>query len=81
MSDFVERLTALCAVDSPTGDAAGLARSAELLAGWAEADGLDVDVRDGALPVISTPGPGRTDRKSTRLNSSHEWISRMPSSA
>ena len=23
----------------------------------------------------------RTDRKSTRLNSSHEWISRMPSSA
>lgn len=60
MSDFVERLTALCAVDSPTGDAAGLARSAELLAGWAEADGLDVDVRDGALLVISTPGAGRT---------------------
>ena len=24
---------------------------------------------------------GRSDRKSTRLNSSHEWISRMPSSA
>ena len=24
---------------------------------------------------------GETDRKSTRLNSSHEWISRMPSSA
>ena len=24
---------------------------------------------------------GTTDRKSTRLNSSHEWISRMPSSA
>ena len=23
----------------------------------------------------------RQDRKSTRLNSSHEWISRMPSSA
>ena len=23
----------------------------------------------------------RIDRKSTRLNSSHEWISRMPSSA
>ena len=29
------------------------------------------------LPGIVTP----TDRKSTRLNSSHEWISRMPSSA
>src|ERR1044071_9052815 len=25
--------------------------------------------------------PPVTDRKSTRLNSSHEWISRMPSSA
>ena len=24
---------------------------------------------------------GQEDRKSTRLNSSHEWISRMPSSA
>ena len=24
---------------------------------------------------------GKIDRKSTRLNSSHEWISRMPSSA
>ena len=24
---------------------------------------------------------GAKDRKSTRLNSSHEWISRMPSSA
>ena len=24
---------------------------------------------------------GDIDRKSTRLNSSHEWISRMPSSA
>ena len=26
-------------------------------------------------------GGGALDRKSTRLNSSHEWISRMPSSA
>ena len=26
-------------------------------------------------------GNKRLDRKSTRLNSSHEWISRMPSSA
>ena len=28
-------------------------------------------------PVVSS----ESDRKSTRLNSSHEWISRMPSSA
>ena len=31
-----------------------------------------------ALTVV---GDGDGDRKSTRLNSSHEWISRMPSSA
>ena len=34
------------------------------------------------LMVRFTPGiECHTDRKSTRLNSSHEWISRMPSSA
>ena len=27
------------------------------------------------------PAWDKVDRKSTRLNSSHEWISRMPSSA
>src|ERR1044071_648551 len=32
-------------------------------------------IADAGLNVV------RTDRKSTRLNSSHEWISRMPSSA
>ena len=30
---------------------------------------------------VATPLKGFADRKSTRLNSSHEWISRMPSSA
>ena len=40
-----------------------------------------------ALQITSTPQHipppeySTTDRKSTRLNSSHEWISRMPSSA
>jgi hypothetical protein len=32
---------------------------------------------EGAEPTET----GVLDRKSTRLNSSHEWISRMPSSA
>ena len=35
-------------------------------------------------PVLGTKGVlvhRNQDRKSTRLNSSHEWISRMPSSA
>ena len=31
--------------------------------------------------LISLNPEGIVDRKSTRLNSSHEWISRMPSSA
>jgi hypothetical protein len=33
----------------------------------------------GVLRALFWPSEG--DRKSTRLNSSHEWISRMPSSA
>ena len=31
--------------------------------------------------ILAATRPGAPDRKSTRLNSSHEWISRMPSSA
>jgi len=58
---FVERLTALCAVDSPTGDLAGLAGSAALLVEWAQADGLAAEIRDtpdGPLVLLSTQGPG-----------------------
>ena len=33
------------------------------------------------VEIVSLNGLNGTDRKSTRLNSSHEWISRMPSSA
>ena len=52
------------------------------IAPWASSNGVTVTVvvkefgkvRDELI----TAGP---DRKSTRLNSSHEWISRMPSSA
>ena len=58
---FVERLTALCAIDSPTSHLPGLAASARLLAGWAAEDGLDVDVRDtaeGPIVVAATRGPG-----------------------
>ena len=31
--------------------------------------------------VLQSPGAGQLDRKSTRLNSSHRLLSRMPSSA
>ena len=33
------------------------------------------------LELRRPPSDSSLDRKSTRLNSSHEWISRMPSSA
>ena len=38
------------------------------------------DVKTSVV-VIDNGKYGKRDRKSTRLNSSHEWISRMPSSA
>ena len=34
-----------------------------------------------SIGQVSDTASGQPDRKSTRLNSSHEWISRMPSSA
>ena len=40
-----------------------------------------VYVRIAAATAQASPAGVLTDRKSTRLNSSHEWISRMPSSA
>ena len=45
---------------------------------------FDTRVRiGGTIPVLHCPhdGGGATDRKSTRLNSSHPRLSRMPSSA
>ena len=42
----------------------------------ADQDGFDADADRVTLITLHA-----ADRKSTRLNSSHEWISRMPSSA
>ena len=40
-----------------------------------------VHAADGYARATGDVGVALVDRKSTRLNSSHEWISRMPSSA
>ena len=45
------------------------------------AEPLGIDVRVGVLPELMTEGEYFGDRKSTRLNSSHIPLSRMPSSA
>ena len=44
----------------------------------------DILIEDEKIKSIGTvleEEDAEVDRKSTRLNSSHEWISRMPSSA
>ena len=43
-------------------------------------DAVEAAQEDDAKAVLRIPVSIK-DRKSTRLNSSHEWISRMPSSA
>ena len=54
-----------------------------LRAGWDQARYLRPEFGPAAAWVQGLPAMvlGLVDRKSTRLNSSHEWISRMPSSA
>ena len=42
-------------------------------------NGVKMELDDCAFPLLADVV--MRDRKSTRLNSSHEWISRMPSSA
>lgn len=59
---LLDRLAQLCAVDSPTGDEAGLARCAELLTEWARADGLATEIRatpSGPIAIARTHGAGR----------------------
>ena len=54
------------------------------LAGLADADSYDPKYakwRYDDLPILPEHWQNRQDRKSTRLNSSHYAISRMPSSA
>ena len=47
-----------------------------------EAESGEAFLGRGARPWVDTSAwKAELDRKSTRLNSSHEWISRMPSSA
>ena len=85
-----ERQLRVCAADG-IGECAGLGlvvcakgqgmqftlRLVERLELLAQGRRLGVGQREDLVAL----GFGQLDRKSTRLNSSHEWISRMPSSA
>ena len=59
----------------------------ELFNSKVKAKGQAIEPRDGSRPIVYVmaatcmPAVTYTDRKSTRLNSSHTDISRMPSSA
>jgi len=62
---FVERLRALCAIDTPTGELAGLRRAAALLAGWSREAGAQVEVFETDVgphlsATIRGTGTGRT---------------------
>ena len=66
--------------------AAGSAAGAVLLASSTPSQAAPMKFKatlNGAseVPPVQTAGKGTVDRKSTRLNSSHEIPSRMPSSA
>ena len=53
------------------------------MAQWTNEQLTAINAENASVIVSAAAGSGKTsvDRKSTRLNSSHEWISRMPSSA
>ena len=57
----LERLRALCAIDSPTGDHEGLGRCADLMVDWARADDIEAERRatlSGPMVVAKTAGRG-----------------------
>ena len=73
----MERLSSGYRINTAADDAAGLAISEKLRA---QISGLDQANRNTA-DAISLVQTAEGDRKSTRLNSSHRSLSRMPSSA
>ena len=68
--------------DCVIGDCSHLGPNAALAGEVTVGENVFIGTNATVLPRINI-GSGSTvgDRKSTRLNSSHEWISRMPSSA
>jgi len=72
-------LGAEVAVEKGAGEAASIADSD--FEGAGAKTGSRKEVLSGAGIVLCINGPDPADRKSTRLNSSHHQVSRMPSSA
>ena len=60
---------------------AKIGRANRMLSRWAKALALSFPVKDVSRCKCPTILTGMPDRKSTRLNSSHDRVSRMPSSA
>ena len=81
---WLSLLAALVAVQPSGGLAAGIPFSGSLERvgdGSISLKLADRRVIDAMLPDVPSLMPQAIDRKSTRLNSSHEFVSRMPSSA
>ncbi len=74
--EWLARLTALCGMDSPTGDAAALVQTAALLAEWGRADGLEVEIRETPTgPIVVLVTQGRGHRPHTLDRSSRHCLS------
>ena len=81
LTDFYSAITA--AIGTLRGPLHGGANEAamELIASYTSPDEAETDVMSMLAKKKRIMGFGHRDRKSTRLNSSHTDISRMPSSA
>ena len=79
---FLATLKDLVSIESGSRDREGLDKISQVIFNKLKALGGHVEFIEPDTSIYRMHDtPDRPDRKSTRLNSSHEWISRMPSSA
>ena len=78
---LLKQSTASTVIVGPVLDANGAAVTTAVVGDFGIAKNGTTATLSGATVTHVANGYYTIDRKSTRLNSSHEWISRMPSSA